>query len=158
MTERRTFLVGFAALAISRAVGAQSVPADAVWRIGFFTNGFAPPDGLPPAAMRQALREQGYVEGRNVAYIGRWAELKFDRLPVLARELVEQKPNVIVALGYPPAEALRQATTTIPIVVCSAGDPVAMGLVASFARPGANVTGISDQSAELSAKRLEILK
>ncbi|MFO1325138.1 MAG: ABC transporter substrate-binding protein [Burkholderiales bacterium] len=154
MIDRRRFLV----LAAALPSAAIAQPAELVWRVGFCTNGFPPPDGLPPVAMRRALREQGYVEGRNVAYVGRWAELKPERLPVIAKELAELKPNAIVALGYPPADALRQATTSIPIVVCYAGDPVAMGLVASFARPGANVTGISDQSAELSAKRMEILK
>jgi putative ABC transport system substrate-binding protein len=93
-----------------------------------------------------------------VVYVSRWADLKSERLPVIARELVEMRPDVVIAFGYLSALAMKTATTTIPIVATAVGDPVATGLVASFARPGANLTGISDQSAELSAKRLELLK
>ena len=156
--KRRRFASACAAALALAASGAHAQPAGGVFRIGYFGGGLAPADRLPPAALRNALRDLGYVEGRNVGYVSRWADLKFERLAPLAQELAEQNPSVIVAIGYPAADAARQATRTIPIVVTSAGDPAAMGLVVSLARPGANVTGISDQSAELSAKRMELLK
>ena len=156
MTSRRVLLAAFAVVATGYA--AHALPQPTVTRIAYFANGLTPTDGMLPATLRQALRELGYVEGRNVVYISRWADLKSERLPVIARELAEMKPDVVIAFGYLPALAMKAATTTIPIVVTAVGDPVATGLVASFARPGANLTGISDQSAELSGKRLELLK
>jgi putative ABC transport system substrate-binding protein len=90
--------------------------------------------------------------------VGRWAEAKKDRLPGLAAEMVGLKVGLIVALGAPAAEAAKEATSTIPIVVVNVGDPVGIGLIASLARPGGNVSGISDQATELSAKRLDLLK
>jgi putative ABC transport system substrate-binding protein len=157
VTTRRAFLAtlagGFLAPA---AAGAQQ--AGKVWRIGLLVGGARTPDGAPPAALRQALQALGYVEGKNVTYVGRWAEAKHDRLPGLAADLVGLKVDVIVTMGGPAAEAAKQATSTIPIVVTGAGDAVATGLIASLARPGGNVTGITDQAAELSAKRLELLK
>jgi putative ABC transport system substrate-binding protein len=157
VTTRRAFLAtlagGFLAPA---AAGAQQ--AGKVWRIGLLVGGARTPDGAPPAALRQALQALGYVEGKNVTYVGRGAEAKHDRLPGLAADLVGLKVDVIVTMGGPAAEAAKQATSTIPIVVTGAGDAVATGLIASLARPGGNVTGITDQAAELSAKRLELLK
>ena len=108
--------------------------------------------------MRQALRELGYVEGRNLIFTSRWAEARSERLPTLAGELVALNLDLIVTLGWKGAHALEEATSTIPIVFVGAGDPTGSGLAASLARPGRNATGISDQSAELSAKRLELLK
>jgi putative ABC transport system substrate-binding protein len=105
------------------------------------------------------LRELGYVEGRNVTYEARFAEGKVDRLPGLAMELVRVKVDVIVAQGGPAAVAAKQATSTIPIVLAPAsGDAVATGLIASLARPGGNVTGMTDEVVQLSAKRMEMLK
>lgn len=153
--KRRRFA---GACAMALVLAASGANGQAVYRIGYFGGGLTPADRMPPAALRNALRDLGYVEGRNVVYVSRWADLKFERLAPLAQELAQQNPNVIIALGYPAADAARQATATIPIVVTSAGDPAAMGLVASLARPGGNVTGVSDQSAELSAKRMELLK
>lgn len=112
----------------------------------------------PPHALRQALQEHGYMEGRNVIYAIRWAEGKSERLPALAAELVGMKVDLIVIFGGKAALAVKEATSTIPVVFVGSGDPVAVGLIASFSRPGGNITGISDQSAELSAKRLELLK
>jgi putative ABC transport system substrate-binding protein len=98
------------------------------------------------------------VDGKNITYAGRWAEAKANRLPGLAAELVGLKVDLIVTLGGPASEAAKEATSTIPIVTAGAGDAVGTGLIASLARPGGNVTGISDQATELSAKRLEFLK
>ena len=108
--------------------------------------------------LRQALKDLGYVEGQNVAYVGRWADARQDRLPALAIELVGEKVDVIVTAGGPATAASRQATSTIPIVMALVGDADGLGLINSLAHPGGNVTGVTDQSAELSAKRLEILK
>jgi putative ABC transport system substrate-binding protein len=105
------------------------------------------------------LRALGYVEGQNVAYEARFAEGKAERLPDLAAELVRLKLDVLVASGGLAAVAAKQATSTIPIVMApAAGDAVAVGLISSLARPGGNVTGLTDESVQLSAKRMELLK
>jgi ABC-type uncharacterized transport system substrate-binding protein len=128
------------------------------WRVGFLSGGARAPDGGPPPVFRQALKDLGYVEGQNVVYISRWAEARQDRLPGLATELLAENVNVIVTLGGPATAACRQATSTIPIVMATVGDADGLGFINSLAHPGGNVTGVTDQSAELSAKRLELLK
>jgi ABC-type uncharacterized transport system substrate-binding protein len=157
VTTRRAFLftLAGATLAPLSVCGQQ---AARIWRIGWLHGGARTRDGAPPAALREALQGLGYVEGKNVTYFGRWAEAKRDRLPGLAAELVGLKPDILVTRGGPAAEAARQATTTIPIVISGAGDAVGTGLISSLAHPGGNITGITDQAAELSAKRLELLK
>jgi len=107
---------------------------------------------------RQGLRELGYIEGKNIVIEWRHAEGKLDRLPALAAELVHQKVDIIITGGANATEAVRKATSTIPIVMAQSGDPVADGFVASLARPGGNITGLSRVSRELSGKRLELLK
>jgi putative ABC transport system substrate-binding protein len=109
------------------------------------------------AAFHQGLREAGYVEGQNLAIEYRWAEGSYDRLPALAADLVARKVDVIVASATPGITAVKGATSTIPIIFLGGGDLVAAGLVASLARPGGNLTGISIFSRELNPKRLDLL-
>jgi len=158
MITRRTFIGTLAGSLLAAPLAAGAQPAGKVWRIGFLSGAARPSDGAPPIALRQALAELGYVDGKTVTYAGRWAEARSDRLPALAGELVGFKIDVIVTIGGPASEAAKDATSTIPIVIAGAGDVVGTGLVASLARPGGNVTGITDQATELSAKRLQLLK
>ena len=126
--------------------------------IGYLSSGS--PDVAAPflATFRQGLSETGYVEGQNVAIEYRWAEGHYDRLPALAADLVGRKVDLIVASGGPgPALAAKRATATIPILFTSVGDALVLGLVASLARPGGNLTGFSVMTTELMAKRLELL-
>ena len=158
MISRRAFISSVAGGLLAAPLAAEAQQAGKAWRIGFLSGSARPPDGAPPIALRQALAELGYVDGKTVTYAGRWAEAKSDRLPALAGELVGLKVDLVVTIGGPASEAAKDATSTIPIVIAGAGDVVGTGLVASLARPGGNVTGITDQATELSAKRLQLLK
>ena len=144
------------------AACSANVPVSAqerrTWRIGFINGGPRPPNGRVPAPLREAMASLGYREDANVSYAGRWAEVKFDRLPQLADELVQAKVDVIVATGWVAANAAKRATGTVPIVVANAGDAAESQLVETLSQPGGNVTGISDVEAVLSSKRLQILK
>ncbi len=129
-----------------------------IFRIGFLDASTASGMAVLVEAFRQELSKLGWIEGKNVTIEYRFAEQKPDRLPELAVDLVRLKVDLIVVAGEPSALAAKKATTTIPIVIAQAGDPVGSGLVASLARPGGNVTGLSNLSVELNTKRLEILK
>jgi ABC-type uncharacterized transport system substrate-binding protein len=140
------------------AVIAEGQQPKKVPRIGYLTG--ATPDGQSARieAFRQGLRELGYVEGKNIVIEYRYAELKPDRLPALAAEIVRLKVDVIVTGASGMTRAVKEATNTIPIVMAQDTDPVANGFVASLARPGGNITGLSNLAPELSGKRLELLK
>ena len=155
--RRRDFITLLGA-AVAGPVGARAQQAG-MPVIGFLNSGSPDSYVFQVKAFHQALKETGYVEGQNVAIEYRWAENQIDRLSALAGDLVRRKVSVIAAGGSPAsALAAKSATTTIPIVFMNAVDPVGIGLVASFNRPGGNVTGATLLSAELVAKRLGILR
>ena len=154
MKKRDTLLVLLALAAAPFAARAQQ--PGKVWRIGYLS-GFTGPDETVDA-LRETLAKLGYIEGRNIAYEYRWSAGRDERLPGLAEELVKAKVDVIVARTGGVAMAAKRATNSIPIVIEVAGDPVGMGLIASLARPGGNVTGVSQNATELDGKRLQLLR
>jgi putative ABC transport system substrate-binding protein len=149
------FAIGFAFSICGAVAHAQTAK---VVRIGFLGPTSAASNAGRMEALRAGLRDLGHLEGKNLVIESRWAEGKFDRLPELAAELVHLNVDVILTAGTPGIRAAKNATTTIPVVMVTSGDPVAFGFVASLARPGGNITGSSNFSPELSAKRLELLK
>jgi putative tryptophan/tyrosine transport system substrate-binding protein len=157
--DRRTFVGACAgSLVVARSL-AEAQPAAKVYRVGFLLGATRESVASLFDALRQGMRELGYIEGRNVAYEQRYAGGKIDRLPELAAELVGLRVDVIVTGTTVHVEAVRHATATIPIVMVFTADPVGSGFVASLARPGGNITGLSaDASPDLWAKYLTYLK
>jgi len=147
-------LLGAVLVALSFSAGAQQPKR--IPRIGYLTLGAGPAE--PEVEFKQRLRDLGWVEGQDIMIEYRWAANDMDRLAVLAKELVDLKVDVVVAAATPAIQAAKNATRTIPIVMAAAADPVGIGFVASLARPGGNITGLSLQSPELAGKRLELLK
>ncbi len=154
---RKTFLSLVVAFVLAVLQPAAAEQPKKLFRIGLLTWA-APPPPSSTTPFDEGLRRLGYVEGQNVAIERRYASGQLDRLPELAAELTRLPLDVILTQSYPASLAAKQATSTIPIVVMGAGDPVATGLVHSFARPGGNITGVSALETELSGKRLELLK
>jgi ABC-type uncharacterized transport system substrate-binding protein len=148
----------FAVMLLAVAVTAQAQQAKKMPRIGVLAGGS--PSTMSPLyeGFRRGLRELGYVEGQNIVLEFRSSEAKPERLPDLAAELVRLKVDVIVTSSTPAIHAVKQATRTIPIVMAFSGDPVGTGIVASLAKPGGNITGLSDIGPEISGKQLELLK
>ena len=153
--RRRELILGLGGVAIASPLAARAQKAIPV--IGWL--GSASPGPYAPfmTALHRGLNETGYVEGKNLAIEYRWAEGRYDRLPALAADLVGRKVDVIATFAMPPALAAKNATPTIPIVFAVGTDPVEEGLVASLARPGGNLTGISVLAIELMSKRLQLV-
>jgi putative ABC transport system substrate-binding protein len=158
--RKKIFATTLASLILLSVCRADAQQPKKVHRIGYLSSGDAASDSARSEAIRLALRELGYIEGQNIAIEYRYAEGKFDRHPELAAGLVQLKIDIIVVAGGAiPIRAAKNATKTIPIVMVGAGtDPVEEGLVESLARPGGNVTGLTNISRELGGKRLELLK
>src|SRR5436190_1710104 len=154
--RRREFIAGLgiaAALTLPTRAQKSALPI-----IGFLSSRSPAESEAVVSAFRQGLGESGYIVGQNVAIEYRWAEGRYDRLPALAAELVGLRVAVVLAAGGPPAAlAAKKATSTIPIIFSAADDPVGLGLVESFNRPGGNITGMSVFNSSLGAKRLGLL-
>jgi ABC-type uncharacterized transport system substrate-binding protein len=156
--DRRAFILG-GVTALATPLAAEAQRAGQVPRVGYLNPGSSsdPVRQRRLEALRQGLRELGYVEGHNIALEPRWAEGKYHRYPALAADLVHSKVDVIVAWSGQAAKAAQEATRTIPIVISLVNDPVGSGLVASLARPGGNVTGTTVMAPDAVGKRLELL-
>jgi putative ABC transport system substrate-binding protein len=146
------------ALLLAGPLVVEAQPAGKVYRVGFLGTASAASYAPQVRALREGLRDLGYIEGKNIVLEYRWAEGRYDALPALAAELVRLQPDVLVTHGTPGTRALKEATTTVPIVMAVAGDAVGTGLITSITRPGGNVTGSSFFNPEIAAKRLELLK
>jgi putative ABC transport system substrate-binding protein len=157
MISRREIIAGIGGAAIAWPLRGRAQSAMPV--IGFLSSGFPETDAYLVNAFRQGLKEAGYAEGQNVAIEYRWAQGHYDRLAALTADLVGRRVSSIAAMGgNASAQAARAATSTIPIVVTVASDPISLGLVTSLSRPGGNVTGVSLLIEALEAKKLELLR
>ena len=155
---RRKFITLLGGAAAAWPLAARAQQAGKTNRMGLLRPG-APTgaDDERTKALLSGLAARGFIAGQNLVLEQRWAEMRFERLGVLAAELKAAKVDVIVTFGYPAALAAKVSAKDVPIVVTGAGDPVATGLVDGLARPGGNITGVSELSTDLSAKRLELL-
>jgi putative ABC transport system substrate-binding protein len=156
--DRRTLISHLALCLVAAPLVSFAQAQDRVWRIGMLETVSTELNAANLAALRQGLRELGYVEGRNLIIEYRSADGRSERFAALATELVGLKVDLIVTRGTPASLAAKNATRTIPVVMANAGDPVDSGLVASLARPGGNVTGLSSLSVNLEAKRFGLLR
>jgi putative ABC transport system substrate-binding protein len=155
---KKIILLALCSMLLAPCSAVEAQQTGKIFRIGFLDGSTASGSAVLLEAFRQELSKLGWVEGKNISIEYRFGEQTSERLPELAAELVRLKVDLILVAATPPALAAKKATTTIPIVMANAGDPVAAGLVASLARPGGNVTGLSGLSTQLNTKRLEILK
>jgi putative ABC transport system substrate-binding protein len=155
--RRRAFIAALGSAAAWPYVARAQQPGK-VARIGFLGAASASAYARQVEGFRSGLRDLSYIEGSNIVIVYRWAEGKYERIPELAASLVRSNVDVIVTHGTPGTLAARRATTTVPIVVASIGDPIATGVIASVAWPGGNITGLSWFGPQLEAKRVELLK
>ena len=160
MNNRRKLLVtlGAGALAFAAPPGSFGQQQGKVWRVGFLSPTSASFSSPYTDAFLKGMRDLGYVEGKNLVVEWRFADGKLERLPDLAAELVQLKVDIIVTAGATAISAAQKATTTIPIVMASTGDPVGSGFVKSLARPGGNITGLSNMAGDIAAKFIELLR
>jgi putative ABC transport system substrate-binding protein len=152
--KRRAFIAGLGSAAAWPLAAAAQQPGR-VWRVGFL--GPERPTDAMLSAFRDGLRERGYVEGQNLSVDFRWPQGTFEQNPSVAAELIRSNVDMLVAWATPAVIAPRRATSTIPIVMTNVGDPLGSGFVASLARPGGNVTGVSNISRDLSGKLIQHL-
>jgi len=156
MKNRRKIIFALGACVVAAPFGSFAQERGKVWRIGYLST--SDPATTPQLdEFREGMRERGYVEGRNLVIEYRWAQGTLMHQPDLAAELVNLKVDVILARGTPAVQAAKRATSSIPIVMVAVGDPVEMGLISSFARPGGNVTGVSNLNGDLTGKKMELL-
>lgn len=154
--NRRAFVAGLGAV-LAAPLAAEAQQARKIWRIGLLDYSSNPASSSRWNALRDRLRELGYLEGQNALFESRWGDGQSGRLPGLAAELVKAKVDIIVTAGSETTAVLKQATSSIPVVMATGGDVVGLGLVASLARPGGNITGVISLTSELGGKRLELL-
>jgi putative ABC transport system substrate-binding protein len=157
-SRKKIFCLTLSAMLFVLSSSAAAQQAGKIFRIGYLDGGTAAGSAVLVKAFLQELRKLGWIEGKNIIIEYRFAEQKRERVPELTADLVGLKVDLIVTSGTPPATAAKKATAAIPIVMTNVGDPVGAGLIASLARPGSNITGLSSLGVELNTKRLEILK
>lgn len=155
MVDRRRFISTIAGGLLAAPITTIAQQSTKVSRIGFLGSSAPPPELLE--AVRSSLRERGYIEGNNIALEVRWAEGSFDALPALANELAQSRVDLILAWATPAALAAKRATPSIPIVFFAVSDPVGSDLVASLARPGGNVTGVTNIAKDLTGRQVQML-
>lgn len=156
--DRRSFLASLAGVLLAKPLSVEAQPPGKIYRIGMLERTSLAINAANVDALRQGLRDLGYVEGRSLIIEYRSADGRDERFPGLAAELTRSNVDVIVSRGTPAALAVKNATRTIPVVVVGVGDPVGQGIVASLARPGANITGMSAAVTELFPKRIQLLR
>jgi putative ABC transport system substrate-binding protein len=156
--RRRRFITLLGGAAAGWPIGARAQQVGKTHRIGFLGNSTAALEANLVGPFRDGLRELGYEEGRNIVIEYRWADGNYDRFPALVAELLARRVDVIVTAGTPATLAVKQATTSVPLVMVAVGDPVGTGITPSLARPGGNITGLSSIAPDLEGKRLELLR
>ena len=156
--KRREFITLLGGAAATWPLAARAQQSVKVPRVGFLGNSTEALEANLVGPFRDGLRDLGYEAGRNIVIEYRWAEGKYERFPALIAELIALNVDVIVTAGTPASLAVKKATSSIPLVMVAVGDPVATGLVASLARPGGNITGLTSIATEMEGKRLELLK
>jgi len=158
MISRRRIVIAIGASTLATPFGALAQQQAKVWRIGFLGSSSAVGMAGRIEALKVGLTDFGYIDGKNIKVDYRWADDKYERLAALAADLVREQVDLIVTHGTPGTQSAKQATTSIPIVMALSGDAIATGLVASLAKPGGNITGMTFFDPELSAKRIDVLK
>jgi putative ABC transport system substrate-binding protein len=156
--RRRDFIALLGGVAAASPFAARAQHGGRIPRVGFMGNSTAALEANLIGSFRKGLREHGYEEGRNLEIVFRWAEGRYERFPALIADLIATNVDVIVTAGTPAVLAVKEATSTVPVVMAAVGDPVGTGIVQNLARPGGNITGLSGLAPDLEGKRLELLR